>query len=132
MRSIPEWIGSTDDTKIPDRVRVRVLALYHDCCAMCARRIGPGDKWTCDHIAALVNGGENRESNLQPLCAWGTPEKDKADVAEKAKVYAIRRKHHGIKSRKSRPMPGGRDSPVKIKICGEPVNRKTGEPLRRR
>jgi len=53
--------------------------------------------FACDHIVALINGGENKESNLQALCGQCHRYKTAADVAEKAKVAAVRRKKHGAK-----------------------------------
>src|SRR5690349_13438235 len=98
-RSVPEWIGKTDDEPVPPRVRLRVL-LRHDriCAGTCGGRvIRPGKPWTCDHRIALINGGENRESNLQPLCDLCNPQKTAADVAEKSRVYERGLAHAGIK-----------------------------------
>jgi len=53
--------------------------------------------FACDHVVALINGGLNVESNLQPLCKWCHAKKTAQDVAEKAKVAAVRRKAHGAK-----------------------------------
>jgi 5-methylcytosine-specific restriction enzyme A len=68
MRSVPEWVGETDDVMPPVRVRARVFALYSGICQCgCGIRITPGDIWDADHQVALINGGENRESNLVPM-----------------------------------------------------------------
>ena len=122
-RSVSEWKGKTDDEMAPPRVRLRVLNKFGKCCALCRRPIRGGTRWTCDHIKALINEGENRENNLQPLCCWCAPEKDAADVAEKSKVAKKAKNHFGIK-RKSRPMAGARNSPWKQKMDGT-VERRT-------
>lgn len=98
-RSVPEWIGKNADSAIPPRIRVRVFEAHGGRCAGCTRKIGPADKWDCDHIQALANGGQNRERNLQPLCSWCHGDKTKADVAEKAVTYRKKAKHIGVKKR---------------------------------
>jgi len=106
-RTVPEWIGRTDDTSAPPRVRLRVLERFGRRCDACGRALRPGDRWTCDHIVALINGGENREKNLHPLCAWCEPAKTAADVAEKSRSYRVRLHHAGIRLRpKGRPIAG--------------------------
>lgn len=102
-RSIPEWIGKTPDSPIPDRVRVRVFEKWNGYCHRTGRKIAAGDKWDCDHIIAIINGGENRESNLAPIHR-GKPHKEKTaeDVAIKSKTYRMRAKHLGIKKRTGR------------------------------
>jgi 5-methylcytosine-specific restriction enzyme A len=132
-RTVPEWIGKTPDTPVPPRVRLRVLKAFGEKCADCTRPITPGVAWTCDHIKALINGGENRERNLRPLCdEVCNPKKNETDVGEKSKVYKKRAAYFGVKPRRSRPMPGGRKSNIKITMAYGPVDRRTGEPLRRR
>lgn len=106
-RTVPEWIGKDDDTPPPPRVRLRVFDRFDRRCAECRRPIRPGDRWTCDHGKALINGGANRESNLRLLCEWCDPVKTAADVAEKSRVYRKRLRHAGIKLKPiGRPLPG--------------------------
>lgn len=97
MRSVPEWIGATDDTPVPDRVRTRVFIAKGGRCHSCKRKITAGESWTCEHVLALINGGENRESNLDLTCDWCLPEKNATDVAIKSKNYRVRKRHIGIK-----------------------------------
>lgn len=95
MRARPEWIADTDDQRAPPRVRQRI---FDDCggkCHICGLII-VGKKWALDHVTALVNGGENRQSNLKPVHIACHAIKTAADVAEKAKIAKIRQKHHGI------------------------------------
>ncbi len=117
-RSVDEWIGKTDDTPVPPRVRLRVFGREQGKCHKCQRKIGAADKWTCEHVIALTNSGPNRESNLSVTCSWCLPEKNAADVAEKSKVYAVRSKHLGLKktSRLSNPK-------FRKKVNGEVVPR---------
>lgn len=97
-RSVPEWIGKTPDTAVPPRVRLRVFEKYKGVCYLSGRKIGPADKWDLEDIVALINGGENRESNKAPALKDAHKIKTAKDVAEKSKVARIRSKHLGIKS----------------------------------
>jgi 5-methylcytosine-specific restriction protein A len=122
-RTVPEWIGKTPDSAIPDRVRLRVLMRYRCVCAKCGIKLGGGVAWDCDHTQALVNEGENRESNLQPLCKKNChPKKTVDDVAAKSETYQARIRHYGIKKPK-RPMPGSKASGFKRKMDGTVVKR---------
>lgn len=96
-RFIPEWIGKTPDSAIPPRVKLRVWERQGGRCALTGKKIQPGDRWEVDHIVALVNGGENREGNLQVVLATAHKVKTRADVAEKAKVARLREKHLGMR-----------------------------------
>lgn len=99
-RTLPEWIGKTPDTAIPIRVQVRVYEHTEGKCQSCGRKVRGRNDWQCDHIQALVNGGENRESNLQVLCGWCHREKTAADVAEKAVTRRKAARHIGTKKRR--------------------------------
>lgn len=95
-REVPEWIGKTDDTPIPPRVKLRVFERHGGVCHISGRKIAAGEAWDCDHVLALINGGENREANLAPALKQPHREKTNADVALKSKTARIREKHLGI------------------------------------
>ena len=117
-RSVEEWKGKTDDTPVPPRVRLRVFRRRLGVCHVCKLNI-VGKRWVCDHVLALINGGENREGNLWPIHeACDKRVKTPQDVAVKAKNDAVAMRHIGIKKRKGRPMPGSRESGIKMKIGG--------------
>lgn len=122
-RAVPEWIAKHDDTAIPARVRQRVFDAHGGICAVSGREIRPGDPWDCDHRIALVNGGEHRESNLQPVLSDAHREKTAADVATKAKNARVRKKHIGARQKPKFVMPGSRNSKWKRKINGEVIPR---------
>jgi 5-methylcytosine-specific restriction endonuclease McrA len=105
MRSVDEWIGKTDDSAIPPRVRLRVFTRADGRCAHCGLAIRGSLTPAYDHINPLINGGPNRESNIQLLCVPCHKLKTVGDVAEKAVVYRKRLKAVGIKKRK-RTIPG--------------------------
>lgn len=87
MRRVPEWIGKTDDAKVPDRVRLRVFLDNEGICWLSKRKIASGEPWDLDHKIALINGGQHRENNLAPALRDKHREKSAADVAEKSAVY---------------------------------------------
>lgn len=96
-RSVPEWIGRTDDTPIPPRVKLRVFLAHGGVCHIAKRKIREGEPWDCDHVTALCNGGENRESNLAPALRDKHREKTAADVAQKAKDRQAMSNRLGLK-----------------------------------
>jgi len=103
MRSVEEWIGRTDDHRAPGKVRQRIFD--RDCrCHLCGVEIQIAQKWDLDHVKALINGGENRESNLRPAHVKCHKDKTARDVAEKAKVAAIRQKHIGARTAPAKPI----------------------------
>lgn len=95
-RVVPEWIGKTADSAIPARVKARVFEAHGGHCHISGRKIGVGEAWDCDHVIALINGGENRESNLAPALRDKHREKTAQDVATKSKTARMRAKHLGI------------------------------------
>jgi 5-methylcytosine-specific restriction protein A len=92
-RELPEWIGKSPDSRVPDRVRLRIFDREGGKCWISGRQIRPGDLWDLDHKVALINGGEHRESNLFPALRDKHRKKTADDVAEKAKTYAKRAAH---------------------------------------
>lgn len=122
-RAVPEWVGESPDEAVPLRVRLRIYFSASGICANCGRKPRAGEKPECDHIVALVNGGENREKNLQNLCGWCHAQKTRADVGEKSLNRRVQAKHLGLHKPKGRPMPGSRASGLKKKMTGEVVRR---------
>jgi len=121
-RSVSEWIGATPDTAIPPRVRIRVWDRANGHCTICTRKIRAGESWQADHTVALINGGENRETNLGLVCGFCHKDKTAEDVAEKAKTARVRKRHLGIKA-PSR-FACSRDSGFRKKINGKVEPRK--------
>lgn len=123
-RAVPEWIGKTDDSAIPPRVRVRIFDKYEGRCQCgCKRKIMVGEAWDAEDEIAIINGGQRRESNLRPFLRAHHLAKTAQDVAIKSKNYKRRARHLGIK-RASRPIPGSKASGWRKKFNGA-VERRT-------
>jgi 5-methylcytosine-specific restriction protein A len=106
LRSVEEWVGSSDDAKIPDRVRVRVKVRANDCCQNCGHRVRYGGE--VDHTKALVNGGENREGNLRFLCKNCHAAKSQQDVALKSRAHKTQVRMANLARKKSGGFRGWR------------------------
>jgi len=113
VRSVEEWIGDSPDQVPPQRVRLRVFERNRGRCHKCTRPLYPKDTWTLEHLVAIINGGQNRESNLDVTCSWCVPGKNAEDAAIKKKGYRTRAKHFGAKQPSRHPIAGGKKSKLK-------------------
>lgn len=114
-RTVPEWIGKTDNAPIPTRVKLRILRRQED---RCAGIWSSGEQCTVvfderhlpefDHRPAIINGGQNRESMIFALCEACHDALYPGDMAEKSRTNAIKAKHLRLKGPK-RPWPKRRD-----------------------
>ena len=96
MRKVPEWVGKTDDSKIPDRAKDRIVERQGGLCAISGVKFGPGIKPQFDHKTPLWLGGKHCESNLQAITEDEHKKKTAAEAKVRAKVNSQRRKHVGI------------------------------------
>lgn len=96
-RSVNAWVGKTDDTPVPPRVRLRVWDREEEKCHRCRRQIPAVDAWIIEHRLAIILGGANAEPNLCLTCSWCKPVKDAEDAAAKSKTADVRKKHLGIR-----------------------------------
>lgn len=119
-RAIPEWIGATPDTPVPDRVVLRIILRQNHKDAVTGLPIRPG--FIVDHRTPLADGGENRERNLQIINGDTSAVKTAVEATSRAKVRLIAKKHLGI-GRTRNPIPGSRGTPFKKKFSGEVVRR---------
>lgn len=97
MRQTETWRGKTDDSKVPNYVRLRVFARHDGICWLSGRKITPADKWELEHMVALCNGGTHSEDNMAPALVKPHKVKTAQDLAQKAKNDRVRKKHLGIK-----------------------------------
>lgn len=123
-RAVPTWIGRSDETPAPARVKARIVDRQNGICACgCGVKLGmAGEPIEFDHEVALINGGENRECNLRALRRTCHGVKTKQDVATKSTVARKRKKHLGLTKPKS-TLPGSKASKWKQKIGGGWVRR---------
>lgn len=103
-REVKEWIGKTDETPAPARVKARIVTAQNGICACgCGVKLGQaGERIEFDHTVALILGGENRESNLRALRRPCHAVKTSEDVAQKSKDARVRKKHLGLTRPKRR------------------------------
>lgn len=114
-RQVNEWIGKSDDTRAPPRVRQRIYDRDSGVCHLCKLQIKTGETWQADHVVALINGGKNAESNLAPAHSHCHLGKTALDVKEKAKVAKVRAKHTGVTRPKGSVKSAGFAKVVKAK-----------------
>ena len=115
-RSVPIWVGSSPDAKVPPRVRLRIFEREGGKCWLSGRKIMAGEKWELDHKVALINGGTHSEDNMAPALVGPHKAKTAEDVALKSKTARTRLKHLG-------QWPA---SPFKLR--GRPFQRRRGVP----
>lgn len=120
-REVPEWIGKTDDSKVPPRVRLRVFEREGGICHITGQKIATGEAWQLDHRIPLILGGEHRESNLFPALVEPHKRKTATEMKIKSKIARIKAKHLGIKKQSTF------STKFKKRIDGRVVNRETGE-----
>lgn len=88
---LKEWIGRRPESMPGQTVLLRLYAKQNGICACgCGQVMNLNrDKVDCDHRIALIDGGENRESNLQLMlhpC-------HKAKTGEEASARSEERRH---------------------------------------
>lgn len=100
-RTVPEWIGKSDDSKIPDHVKLRIWAREDGRCYLTGAKIRPGDKYEFEHVIALAlwtgEGHGNRESNIRLALKEAHKAKTASDRKVQAKSDRVRKKHLGIR-----------------------------------
>lgn len=124
-RAVAEWIGKTDDAEIPPRVRLRVFERHNGTCHISGRKIMPGEPWDCEHVVALINGGEHRESNLAPALRDKHREKTADDVRQKSVTADKRMMNLGIKPKRRHIQSRGFDRAPLQHSASRPLIRKS-------
>lgn len=102
-RTVPEWIGRNDDAMPPKSVFDRLYAKQDGKDALTGIAFAPGDKICRDHTIPLIDGGENRESNLQLITEKQHKLKTAREAMERAKTRAVQ---HAHRSYVTEPQPG--------------------------
>ncbi len=122
MRTVDEWIGKTDDSAVPDRVKLRIIERQGNKCAITGQAFRAGDKIHYDHRTPLWLGGKNAESNLQAVIDSAHIAKTKTEATVRAKINRIKAKALGIRKQKS-SFATNKDGKWKQKLNGETVRR---------
>jgi 5-methylcytosine-specific restriction protein A len=100
-RSIPEWIGRTDDAMPPASVFDRLWEKQDGKDAITGIAFTSKDKVIRDHIVPLADGGENRESNLQLITAETHKTKTRVEATARAKARRLHERDRGYARRPS-------------------------------
>lgn len=104
--------------KLSPTQRARVFLAHGGVCAICTRKIAPGEDYDLDHVLPLALGGADEASNLVPVhvdCHRGKGGKTASDIGRIRKADRCAKKH--VLKKKSR-MAGSRDSGWKRKMDG--------------
>jgi 5-methylcytosine-specific restriction protein A len=121
-RTVPEWVGRTDDSSPPTKCKLRIVDRQQECCALTGKRFEAGDKIEFDHIVPLWLGGQNRESNLQAVLAEPHRRKTSVEATVRGKIDRNRAKRLLGKKKSSLSHPF-----LKKRMDGSVVDRRTGE-----
>ena len=124
MRSVKKWVGKTDDSMPPPRVRARIFQRFEGICQETGRKITAADAWDLDHTIAIADGGANDEDNLRPVLRKAHQAKTAAENSERAVVRRKQNKHLGIKKPRRHIIAGSKDSGWKKPLNGPAVRRK--------
>ena len=95
MRSTAEWIGKTDDTKVPPHVRARIFDRYKGVCYLSNTVIRAGDAWELEHIVPWELTRDDSDENVKPAHFKCHKVKTADDVAAIRKADRVKAKHIG-------------------------------------
>lgn len=124
-RTVPEWVGRTDDSAPSKNCKDRIRERQGNRCALTGVELRPGVKVEYDHIVALWLGGANAESNLQAVVSEAHKRKTAAEAKVRAKCNRTRKSHLGIKSNKKSSWGN-----LGQRMDGTVYDKRTGENLR--
>jgi len=97
-RKTDNWIGATDDAKIPDRVKLRIWEREQGRCSISGLKIDARkDAYEWEHRIALCNGGTHSEGNIVLVLKAAHKAKTAADLKTRAKIDRLRKTEAGIK-----------------------------------
>lgn len=107
------------------RERLRLFTLHGGICHLCDIKIdGTREKWEISHDTPLALGGDESDENRKPAHVKCHQDRTAGrDIPMIAKANRLRAKHIGVRTRKSRPMLGSRDSGWQHKMNGDWVRR---------
>jgi 5-methylcytosine-specific restriction protein A len=106
-RSVEEWRGATPDAMPPASVRLRILRRHNHKCSLTGIIIADGQTFDLDHKVRIEDGGENIESNLQPVLRLPHEVKSAAERKSAAKADRIAKRAHGLDAPKQKIRSAG-------------------------
>lgn len=133
LRQVPlvRWGWEVNTPLLPERrkpltrrQRLEAHDTHGGTCCVCLLPIAPGEPFIDEHIIPLELGGSNDPSNRGIAHIPCAKIKTKLDQKLIAKASKRRAKHIGIKTHKSRPLPGTKRSGLRKKMDGT-VERRT-------
>lgn len=122
-RAVPQWVGRRPESMPGQIVLLRLYSKQDGKCACgCGMVMNlERDEIDCDHIVALIDGGENAEGNLQLLLRAHHRTKTKAEATARS-----REREHKAKAFRHLDKPGfktNRSGKFKKKMSGEVIPR---------
>lgn len=103
-----EWIGKTPTSRIPPDVKLRIVKTWKETCHCTGLKITTQTP-DFDHLIALEDGGENRESNLRPALPTGHRVKTAIENSNRDRADRMAKKKLGLAAPKkpieSAPLP---------------------------
>ena len=122
---IPSDVGTTPRGRLTARQRLQAWERTGGACVICGTPIdGLRQRWIVEHLQALELGGADAPDNLGPAHESCGRAKTRDDHARAAHAKRCKARHLGVRT-SQRPMPGSRSSPVKRKLDGSVVARRT-------
>jgi 5-methylcytosine-specific restriction protein A len=95
-RARPEWIADHPDQAVPKLVKLRIWEREEGRCYLTGLKINAlKDAFEYEHVIALANGGQHRESNIRLALTDAHKAKTRADIDVTVKTRRQRLKHLG-------------------------------------
>ena len=95
-RAVPIWVGKTDDSAIPQAVKLRIWSREGGRCSLTGRKIMPGEPFDYEHRVPLSMGGKHDETNIVLALREAHRKKTASEASARAKADRIKAKHLGV------------------------------------
>lgn len=124
-RTVPEWRGRSDDSRVPRSVYDRLYEKQEGKDAITGLPFRPGDKIIIDHIVPLKDAsGGNRETNLQLITDETHKPKTAAEAKARAKERRIHERDRGYVRPKSKWQSRGFEKPAPQRTASRPIRKR--------
>lgn len=124
---LKEWVGKTPEAMPGQTVLLRLYAKQNGICACgCGQSMNLNrDKVDCDHVKAIIDGGENRESNLQLLLNACHKRKTSAEASARSEERRHKAKAFTALRQPSMRSQGFRKAPAQ-RTASRPLAKRVG------